>query len=495
MTGKSDNPIDKRQEDWPKCLYCRDGSFRYKRTVDGRKYSEVFGKISYDEAVRRAKRFDFDIEDGKDPTTKKETRSRTFQYFAEVWLKQKKGDIRDKSYARYRAVTDNFIYYLETVCGKANCPLTEITYATATDYITCRRNSPLMPNGSRKFTRAIKEGASKATLHYEKETLHRIFNEAIRRKLIDENPFDNVKADKPSRKERATKRHPLDLNEQLALEQASVTIQSPETDDAKFSDIVHFLLRTGERENEMVHLEWTDIEWSLNVIHVREKMVTEVRRVPIPSNAIPILRKLIANRVSDERLFDSEEVLVSSGLHLDIRAKKDLLNIKIGEVDLEKKSIITSITFKWSPKGSEGDIPMCKSVRQLLRRLQITRTSNFVFAHHDGGKCRLRLLDMLKKAQKLAGIKGRLRVHDTRHSFGFTLRDQGKPLEAIMGLMRHADIRETLEYAPYREEEGRKAIECFDAIDESAKSAEGKKRENLAGKQGHLAGIERDENL
>ena len=35
--------------------------------------------------------------------------------------------------------------------------------------------------------------------------------------------------------------------------------------------------------------------------------------------------------------------------------------------------------------------------------------------------------------------------------------------------MRHADIRETLEYAPYTEEEGQKAIECFDDIDELVK--------------------------
>ena len=38
----------------------------------------------------------------------------------------------------------------------------------------------------------------------------------------------------------------------------------------------------------------------------------------------------------------------------------------------------------------------------------------------------------------------------------------GVPLEAIMGLMRHSDIRETLAYAPYEEREGRLAVAKLD---------------------------------
>jgi len=56
---------------------------------------------------------------------------------------------------------------------------------------------------------------------------------------------------------------------------------------------------------------------------------------------------------------------------------------------------------------------------------------------------------MLKKAEDLAGIKGRLRVHDLQHTFGTLLCSKNKPLETIKGLMRYADIRETLLYAPY----------------------------------------------
>ena len=76
----------------------------------------------------------------------------------------------------------------------------------------------------------------------------------------------------------------------------------------------------------------------------------------------------------------------------------------------------------------------------------------------------MKLLDMLKRAQKIAGIPGRLRIHDLRHTCAATLRRKGAPLETIMGIMRHADIRETLIYAPYSVEEGRRAIRLLDEV-------------------------------
>jgi integrase len=71
-------------------------------------------------------------------------------------------------------------------------------------------------------------------------------------------------------------------------------------------------------------------------------------------------------------------------------------------------------------------------------------------------------LEKLKLIQAKAGITGHLRVHDLRHTCGATLRKKGVPLETIMGILRHADIRETLIYAPYHIEEGKKAIALLD---------------------------------
>jgi len=107
-------------------------------------------------------------------------------------------------------------------------------------------------------------------------------------------------------------------------------------------------------------------------------------------------------------------------------------------------------------------VPMCKGVHDLLTRLKAEATSNFVFAHHDGGSSRMHWLSLLKEAQRLAKIPGNLRIHDLRHTCAFRLRQRGVPLETIMGILRHADIRETLVYAPYAVEEGMKAIMRLD---------------------------------
>ena len=143
--------------------------------------------------------------------------------------------------------------------------------------------------------------------------------------------------------------------------------------------------------------------------------------------------------------------------------KDEVLAIKVGDVDLAGRRIVTKRTYQWKPKGTNGVVPMCKAVKDLLVGLAEKRGSNFVFAHHDGGSCRLDLLDLLKKAQKMAGIGGNLRIHDLRHTLAFRLRrDHGVPLETIMGILRHADIRETLIYAPYSLEEGRSAMGRLD---------------------------------
>lgn len=487
------NIEDYRDPDWPKGLYRRGDSYRFSRNLRGRRFFDVFGPVSHDEAVRRVTRYNFDISDGKEPTTKKAKRTSTFAHFAyNVWLPRKKMDIQPSSYCRYRAVIDNFSYYLANVLGIRSASLADITAEAAGQYIVHRSNTPLMPNGSRKFTRALKTGASKVTLHFEKETLKQVLRAAVELKLIDENPFGAVKTSKPTRKEMAAKHRPLSKDEAAALMLAATVVdECGEIGNARFADVVEFLLKTGERLNEMTFMEWSDVNWDDGLIRVAEKQVTEVRTIALPTRAVERVKAMIAGRTREERLFETEKDIADFGVCLGIRKKDALLAIEVGDVDLEKRVIATSRTFGWHPKGTAGEIPMSNDIRHLLHRLQMRRTSNFVFAHHDGGRCRLDVLDLLKKAQKLAGIKGRLRVHDLRHTCAVRLRENGIPLETIMGILRHADIRETLIYAPYHTDEGKKAVMCLDTPESATQPAEGKIREILARKQGQNEGIRR----
>jgi integrase len=156
------------------------------------------------------------------------------------------------------------------------------------------------------------------------------------------------------------------------------------------ADIITFAVNTGCREDEICKLEWSDVNFKEQLIHIRTKKVIENRR------------------------------------------KAD------GQVE--------TIKYEWKPKATQGVVPMNETVRALLQRLHSVRKSNFVFAQDDGGSCRLRLLRLTQRAAKQAGVK-RIRFHDLRHTYGTLLRDSGVPLDVIMQLMRHADMHETLLYA------------------------------------------------
>lgn len=288
-----------------------------------------------------------------------------------------------------------------------------------------------------------------------------MFKEAAKRELIKNNPFADVRPKKPSRQEVASAHHPLSVEEENRLLNAARELDTVKTDDdnPSFRDIVFFLVRTGLREDEMRNLEWTDIDWAEGLIHVRQKTVHETRTIPIPKSAVAGLRRRLKGKASTDPVFDDEGDIESFGVRLNIRGKQALLALKLADVDLSNRRIITSRSYSWKPKGTNGVVPMCSAVRELLDELFKRKTSNFVFSHRDGGSCRVDILALLKIAQKNAGIKGRLRVHDLRHTRAIRLRrDNGVPLETIMGILRHSDMQETLIYAPYSLEEGRSAM-------------------------------------
>jgi integrase len=88
-----------------------------------------------------------------------------------------------------------------------------------------------------------------------------------------------------------------------------------------------------------------------------------------------------------------------------------------------------------------------------------------VFPHpRDGGPLRSDPLPIFKEVLAAAGLPKSVRLHDCRHTFGFTLRSRGVPLETLMGLMRHANIEETMVYARYSDEEGAKSIEVLNGF-------------------------------
>jgi integrase len=258
--------------------------------------------------------------------------------------------------------------------------------------------------------------------------------------------------------------HPLTVEEEAALLRAAseVDTKMPDKGNPRFRDIVLFLLKTGLRDDELCNLEWSDLDWEDGLIKIAKKNVEETRSIPIAPSLVRDFEKRLNGKQPGEAIFSADDIEAFSG-RLHIRGKEALLTIKAGEVDLPNLRIVARRSFVWTPKGTDGVVPMCAAIRSLLERLARDKTSNFIFAHRDGGACRVKLLTRLKKAQTIAGIKGRLRTHDLRHTLALRLRrDKGVPLETIMGILRHSDIRETLIYAPYSLEEGRAAMRTLD---------------------------------
>ena len=455
--------VDVREDSWPAGLYRRESSFRYRRMLQGKILRDVWGDIPIEDAIRKAHRYNLDVEEGHNPITKAKRNSTTFEQFAKGWLAQKTTALRRKSVTRYREIIEHFQKFLDAGMGE-EASMTVITEADVWAYVTHRKQANVMPNGHESLSQAARVGAAKKTIHVEIEMLRQLFGEAVNQRLLSINPFSKVKVPKPKTNEIAAKHHPLSEAEEKAFLKAVTEMDKERKcqDDARCFDVFLFLLKTGLRENEVRYLEWSDVDWDRGLIHIREKNVVETRTVLIPPSVTDRVKRLIAGREpTDLLLRDDENVSEFTGV-LFIREQDALRSIKVGDVDLENQRITTTRRFRWSPKATQGDVPMCKTVAKMLARLMKSKTSNFVFAHRDGGSCRLQLWEMVKEAQKRAEIPGNLRLHDLRHSFAVRLRKRKVPLEVIMGLMRHSSLKETLIYAPYNLDEGIQAINVLD---------------------------------
>lgn len=109
----SDKFRDFREPSWPKGLYRRRDSFRYKKRVHGRSLTEVWGIMPERDAIDKATQYNLDVRRGKDPVQTDAGRRMSFDDFARnVWLEQKRGELQERSWVKYRSVVDNFSHYL-----------------------------------------------------------------------------------------------------------------------------------------------------------------------------------------------------------------------------------------------------------------------------------------------------------------------------------------------------------------------------------------------
>ncbi len=95
---------------WERGLIRRKNSYRYRRTVKGKRFCEIWGEIGLTEAPRRAQRLNLDIDDAIQHGRSlsriiqgSKSKPVTFERFAtDVWLPTKAASIQPTSVKRLR---------------------------------------------------------------------------------------------------------------------------------------------------------------------------------------------------------------------------------------------------------------------------------------------------------------------------------------------------------------------------------------------------------
>ncbi len=140
--------------------------------------------------------------------------------------------------------------------------LAQLTPAMISEYKSLRRS----------------QNAKTATLAKELEVLRHALNFAVKEwEWLDRNPFEKVKIDKPNNK---IERWLTSEEEQRLLD------ASPDW----LKDIIAFALNTGMRRNEILSLQWSEVDLSRRTATLLKTKNKEKRTVPLNQTALELLR-------------------------------------------------------------------------------------------------------------------------------------------------------------------------------------------------------------
>ena len=454
-----------RDPRWPKGLEKHGSGYRYRYMEDGDCKRLLIGVVSLNQAIAAAENYNLQRKAGNNVAKQsRQNKMLARDAFAEYQVRKSIGWTLNTC-SRYKAVFDTFCYYLDQ--NHPGMRLAKITPEIVEQYIALRKKEPIVPNGTRKFTRAQHGGVTQRTLNFEINALKTFFADVLNRELIDHDPTKFVARVPKERKKKASSIHHVLNDDEVVrlLDAARILDERRKRKNARLFDLFSFFLHTGLRKEEAEFLEWSDVDFATNSISLKEKTMEETRVGQVTREQLSHLKKLAAGKAPNDLLFKSDNEVNNMKRHLFIRDKNALRALQVKDINWNTKEVTCRIKSKWQPKGTEGDVPLSATARAILLRVKEENggRSNFVFAHWDNGHCRIDSLSELKAAQAIAKIPGRLRIHDLRHTCAATLRRRGVPLETIMGVLRHANIQETLVYAPYQRNEGQKAILVLDS--------------------------------
>ncbi|HEY3489796.1 MAG TPA: tyrosine-type recombinase/integrase [Candidatus Deferrimicrobiaceae bacterium] len=158
------------------------------------------------------------------------------------------------------------------------------------------------------------------------------------------------------------------------------------------------------------------------------------------------------------------QVLFFTGLR-----KAELAHLHIEDVDLEGRLLHVRARNGWTPKNKKDrSIPLNQPAYEALevvvkKRLGAQDGNTLLFPGHRPGKHLSDIRGGLNAACERSGVK-RVKIHNTRSTFGTLMAAYGADVVSITSAMGHADLRSSMPYLGVVEARTRVAIEALGAI-------------------------------
>ena len=453
---------DHREPDWAEGLYRRGKWFHYRRMFDGKRYSKPLRTKNPAHANRLALELNASIEDKKvAPTTALQKGKVELQDAAEEFLETRA--LRSSTIQRYRGIVSNLQGVFVDLLGKPEVLLSDIDESLLKGYIQKRATEPSSRNGHPNTRKTL--GAKPKTINGELALLKSVLKLAVARGWIAVVPnMSDVRIKGVRRKGKASEiARPLTEDEVTRLlaaaENYDKSLAGSFAYPAYFHSIICTFVYAGLRHEECQLLEWRDLDFNEELIHIRSKTVVCRRRISMSPKAWRRIEPLLSGQKPDDQaLPDDPETLDIVGNALRFRARAALLKLRRKDFKPDDSVIHFKESFRWMTKASQGDVVMHPRLKEILAGLQGEHGSNFVFPDSDGGYWRMHFERHFLRIREMARIADNIRVHDLRHTTGAMLRRNGVALETIKELLRHANLGESLIYARYERQEGKTAI-------------------------------------
>lgn len=225
-------------------LYLRNGTYYLNYSANGKRYRQAITS-DRQEAYQYLAEFKYRQGRGLIPLERPQF---TFDYLVNRFFQSASNRISHATQRRYRSALEHFRAYLEKWQGLDS--LNKIIRPTVQEYINHRLRCTPKPKAK--------------TINLEVATLAVVFRYGVEGGLLEKNPTTGVK---PLKNPDTKKGRVLTEEEIALLLSGCERIKMGDW----FCQIIVVLLNTGMRAGELINLTWDDIDFSRDVIEIREK--------------------------------------------------------------------------------------------------------------------------------------------------------------------------------------------------------------------------------